>query len=109
MKLSTSNSRQFYLNDRLLDDVLWADPETGEAELFEHTCSRLHSPERIPDLENAAGYRTLIVRGTVRIEETVPPPVAPPSQPCLDYGDCYVCFMGGLPNCYCGQHVPYPA
>lgn len=109
MKVLITSSRKVYLNGQLLSDVVWADPDTGEAELFEHTCSRLHSPERILDLDNAAGYRTLIVRGAVRIEETVPPPAPPSSQPCLDYGDCYVCFMSGLPNCYCGQHVPYPS
>lgn len=108
MKLLTGNSRKFYLNDHLLDDVLWADPETGQAEVYEHTCSRLHPPQRIPAGDNPSGYRTLIVQGAVRVEETVPPPA--PVQSSFDWGggDCYICAMGGMSTCYCGQHVPFP-
>jgi hypothetical protein len=109
MKLTANSSRKFYLNGQLLTDVIGADVELGQIEMYEHTCSRLHPPERIPDGDNPTGYRTFIARGAVRVEETTPPPT--PAQPDLGWGmaDCYVCTVSGYIGCFCGQHIPFPS
>lgn len=110
MKVSITSQRKVYLNDQMLTDVVWADPESGQTELFEHTCSRLSPPERIPDPDNPTSFRTLVVQGSIRIEEIpYPAPSAPSPETCSnEWGaaGCYLCAMNGLSGCCCGRLIP---
>jgi len=70
------------LNGSPLDDVLWADEETGQAEVYEHAWSLEQRGQRVPDSDSVTGYRTFIVRGDIRIIDDQPP--AQPPLPIMD-------------------------
>jgi hypothetical protein len=57
------------LNGTKLQDVLWADDETGECEVFE---TDWRTGERVEAPDNESGYRTMRVKGKVKINDRRP-------------------------------------
>lgn len=66
-------SHKVTLNGSPVVDVLWADPETGECELYVHC----REGQRIPDTDNPHGYQTIPVKGKVVVEQVTAPYVPP--------------------------------
>jgi hypothetical protein len=85
MKVTIYSDDRVLHNGAVLTDVIWADAEAGEAEIYEHTSCSWKPSERIVDADNPSGYRTLIVKGEIRIQNVR---AAGPAQGSFDYGWC---------------------
>lgn len=70
-------SHKVTLNGTPLTDVLWADPETGECEIFAHC----REGQRISDTDSASGYQTIQVKGKVTVEQVTAPYIPPTENP----------------------------
>jgi hypothetical protein len=79
---SDGNRFSVTLNGSPLEDVLWADEETGQSEVYEHAWAPDQWGQRILNVDSATGYRTLVVCGDIRIIDH-----EPSEQPSLTFGD----------------------
>lgn len=55
------------LNGSVLADVIWADDELGEAEIYEQEWALDRRGQRVEDPSCPSGCRTLLVKGDIRL------------------------------------------
>ena len=79
------------LNGETLIDVIWADEETGEAQVYEHEWALERRGQRVEDPSEPLGFRTQTVRGQIQIIRINVPPAA---QQEIDWGEFYECGPG---------------
>ncbi len=75
-----------------LEDLLWADAGVDEAEIYEHDWALDRRGQRVPDLSCPNGYRTLIMRGDIRILEP------PREQAALPSAENWDAWRQGMPS-----------
>jgi hypothetical protein len=74
------------LNGKSLQDVIWADDEVGEVEVYAHENALDRRGSRIEDSDSWCGFSTIVLKGNITV--TKHEAIQCPAQPALDFSSC---------------------